>query len=166
MQGVNRTFLKLLLGVVAVLVFAAGCGEPSSAVSMMRTLEQRRAQAIIEKALTQNGVNPRPGRTFKLEGGDSLREDFSVPSSPYGIAYITEDEATKLAKALPKRDIGSKLRLFRPNKSDIVLLLYQDNYKFDIGGKHSATALTAEKTLDRDVTDFVLHVVKQGAHRP
>ncbi len=156
----------LVLGAAAVMT-SAGCGEPNTPVtSMMRSLEERRAQAIIEKALTANGIAPQTGRSFKLGTGETLREDFSVPSTPYGIAYLTEDEAALLSKALPKRETGNKLRLFRPNKTSIVLLLYQDNYKFDIGGKHSATALAAEKTLDRDVTDFILHAVKQGAHKP
>ncbi len=109
---------------------------------------------------------PRPGRTFELEQGYELHEDALIGAGPYGVAYLSEHEAKLAGAALPKRNAEStQLRLLRPDAEAVVLLLYQDAYRYDVGEGNTATIVAAEKRLERDVADFLVHVVKVGVRR-
>ncbi len=142
---------------------AGGCSGSQRGESVLKPLEQRRARAIIEQALIATGAKPVPPRTLTMPDGSLLVEDMAIEGGLYGIAYITTMEESKLSAALPKRDPESdQLQLVRSGDDAIVLLLWEQNYRFDAGTEHSATALTAERKLKRDVSDFVLHYVQQG----
>jgi hypothetical protein len=152
-----------LATIVGVTLFAGACGPSRAPVQMLRSLEERRAQAIIERTFADHGVQPAPGRVLKLSDGSEIREELAIAGSPYGVAYVTEQEAQKHGKALPPHDPNNdQLRLIRPNENAVVLLLYQTAYRFDAGEAHSVTAVTAENQLAKDVADFVTHVVRQN----
>lgn len=162
----RRRRLVLGLSAVAGLAFV-GCGPPETPASrVLRPLEVRRARAIIEHELQRAGSPARPGRSFELEHGYRLREDAQIGAGPYGIAYVSREEAALAGPALPKRDAeATKLRLLRPTSDAIVLLLFQDSYRYDAGDEVTAPVIAAEKMLARDVADFLVHVVKMGASR-
>jgi len=86
----------------------------------------------------------------------------AIAGESYGIAYLTEREAGKVGTSVPEyRPDEEQLRLVSGTEGSITLILYEQNYRYDAGETHETTAITAEKRLARDVSDFVLHVVKQ-----
>jgi len=160
--------VKTRIGLLAALLAApaSGCTEPNtSAAIIMRSLEERRANSIVGQAIEVSGERPKAGRTLKVDGGE-LQEDFLIGGGPYGIAYLTEEELAKLGDAIPKHDPNSEqLRLIRPSDDAIVLVLYHHQYRYDAGDAHSVSVVTVEMKLEKDVVDFMTHVVKQRAHQ-
>ncbi|MBI4701082.1 MAG: hypothetical protein HY744_07980 [Deltaproteobacteria bacterium] len=141
---------------------ALGCGpdEPARGPdSAMRVLDERRAVPIIQQAVAAERVAPAAGRDVTLAGGERLRIDVGVRDHAYGIAYITEQERITLGRALPPRQGGAeqRLRLLPAADGSIVLLLYEDSYRFDAGKAHRASVAAAELELERDVRDFIIH---------
>lgn len=127
----------------------------------MRPVEERRARAVIEKAISGEGMSPAPPRDVTLDGGAVLSEDMSVADTKYGVAYLTVPEAKALGASIPPYEPDrEELRLVRGTDGEVVLILYEQAYEYDAGETHTVTAVTAEAKLDRDVGDFVLHVVK------
>lgn len=144
---------------------ACGPGE-ARAPNPTRPLDERRAIEVIRRAVAAEGVNPAPGREVMLISGKPVRIDVGVEGKEYGIAYITSDDAAKLGDAIPTRNQqDEKLRLARAGEAgDVrVVLLYQDNYRYDdlVGETHEKTTITAERELTRDVQDFVTHAKTQ-----
>jgi hypothetical protein len=132
----------------------------------MKPLEERRARAIVARVIEESGKSPKPGRTFEMAGGYKLIEDARIGGSPYGIAYITEEEREAAGEQLPRYDPDSTvLRIVRPSDGAVVLVLHDLAYRFDARGDDNATAVTAEKTFERDVADFMVNVVATGAGR-
>jgi len=132
----------------------------------LKPLEERRARGIIEQAVLDSGARPIKGRSVKLRDGKELTEDMAIDGEVYGIAYLTEREVQQLGKSVPARNPESQqLRLVRGTGGAIVLLLWEDDYRYDAGDEHTVTVVTAEKKLARDVSDFILHVVKQRKQR-
>ncbi len=132
----------------------------------MRTLEERRARAVIERVVEEHGSMAKPGRTFELSNGFRLKEEVRIGEGPYGVAYITEEERAEAGRILPKYDPqNSALRVLHPSEDAIVLLLHDQAYRFDPSGGETATAVAAEKTFERDVSDFIVNVVATGAGR-
>jgi hypothetical protein len=156
-----RAVCLLVLAVCAAFVIGGCQPAQAPATTMMRTLEPRRALAVIEQAITDNGARPLPGRSLALRPGGKLQEAFAIAGGPYGIAYVTKEQADELGEALPRYLPDSdRLRLVRPAADAIVLLLYEEQYRYDVGEQHSATAVAAEMMLARDVADFILHKAK------
>jgi hypothetical protein len=142
-----------------------GCGAaPAPVRPDMRTLDERRAVLVIQEALQDNGAKPGPAKEVTTAAGKPLRVEATVVGTNYGVAFITEQEAADLGAALPPRRDTDELRLIRPGQ-DIVLLLYQDRYQYDVADTHSATAVAAENELRKDIGDFVQRVVKAGPTR-
>ncbi|HHH30810.1 MAG TPA: hypothetical protein ENK57_21040 [Polyangiaceae bacterium] len=140
----------------------AGCGPAQNRAVSLKPLEERRARAIIERAIIDNGETPVRPRVVEVSGKE-LTEDMAIEGGTYGVAYITREEDKALAGAIPARDPeATELRLVRGAKGEVVLVVWEQNYRFDESSEHTATAVTAERKLARDVSDFVLHVVKQG----
>lgn len=159
----HRAAAALLLVALVVSPIAACSGAQGPTDSVLKPLEERRARAIIEQALVDSGARPVKPRSLTMPDGSLLTEDMAIEGGTYGIAYITTMEESKMSPALPKRDPESdQLQLVRAGDDAIVLLLWEQNYRFDAGSEHSATALTAERKLKRDVSDFVLHYAQQG----
>ena len=142
---------------------AAACTPPKAPASqVMKSIEERRARAVIEQVIARQGFPPQSGRVVKLRGDVTLTEELAVQGTAYGVAYLTAVEAEKLADAVPRYNPDSQqLRLVRGQQHEVVLVLYEQAYQYDAGGTHSKTAVTAERKLQRDVEDFMMHVVKQ-----
>ncbi len=139
-----------------------GCGGAQSGQTQLKPLEERRARAVIEMAIVDSGARPAQPRIVNVQGKE-LALDMAIEGGPYGIAYITRGEQAALAGVLPARDPQSdQLRLVRGAAGEVVLVVWEVDYRFDEGSEHSATAVTAERKLKRDVSDFVTHVVLPG----
>jgi hypothetical protein len=139
-----------------------GCGAGQAKAVSLKPLEERRARAIIEEAIQSSGESPAQPRVIVV-GGKDLTEDMAIDGGTYGIAYVTREEEQALAGAIPARDPdATDLQLVRGEKGEVVLVVWEQHYRFDESSEHTATAVTAERKLRRDVSDFVLHVVKQG----
>jgi hypothetical protein len=141
---------------------AAACGgSQSQGGSVIRPLEERRARALIEEALLAGGVTPARPRSVELPSGSDLIEDMAVESTKYGVAYLTRLEQTALGAAVPAFDPNKlDLTLARGGDGEVVLLLYEQAFEYDAGADHTTNIVTIERKLKRDVTDYVLHVVK------
>jgi len=155
--------LSLLTCAAGLALAAAGCSGQKKANVALKPLDNGRSLALIERVIVGSGKQAQPGRSFKLQELD-FRESFYI-DGVYGIAFLTEQDAVKFEKVLPKRDLQpGQLRLFRPAEGAIVLLLYQDKYRYDAGEAHTVTVNTAEVELEKDVADYVEQVVKQDKH--
>lgn len=157
---------RLLKSAALLVLFAsaAACGPGEArAPNPTRPLDERRAIEVIRKAISLEGEKPAASRDAVLMGtGKTLRVDVGVEGHEYGIAYITAEDAEKLGAAIPpKNNPDEKLKLARVGETgDVrIVLLYQDNYRYDdlIGEGHEQTTITAERVLMRDVQDFVTH---------
>ncbi len=147
-----------------VLAAGAGCAPAQGPEAVLKPLEERRARAIIEEAIKKSGMEPTAPRVIKLKrNGAELSEDMRIGEGPYSVAYLTRDEEKKLAGSIAPRDPDDdQLRLEPGANGEIVLILWAQNYRFDESVNHTATAITAERKLRRDVTDFIQHVVVPG----
>lgn len=152
---------RALLFVLAAAVLGGCSPAQAPSATLDRSLEPRRAEAIMLRVIREQGEKSSPGRTFALSNGKKLVEEVAIAGTPYGIAYLSGAEMGALKGQLPPR----KTELMRPTDKAITYLLYHDNYGFDSSSSHRVTALTAEKKLARDVGDFIVHVVKQRAHQ-
>lgn len=145
---------------------ACGPGEARSP-NPTRPLDERRAIEVIRKAISLENVRPAPARDVQLTGFEvPLRVDVSVEGHEYGVAYITSDDAAKLGNSIPPKNApDEKLRLARVGENGEVriVLLYQDNYRYDdlIGEEHEQTTIAAERLLTRDVQDFITYAKTQ-----
>ncbi len=148
-------------------VLLLACGPSKGPETVLKPLEERRARAIIEQAIVSGGMTPTAPQIIKLKRNDArLSEDMRIGEGPYSVAYLTYDEEKKLAGSMAARDPNAQqLRLEPGADGEIVLILWAQNYRFDEGELHTATAITAERKLRRDVSDFIQHVVKQGKGR-
>ncbi|MCC6524286.1 MAG: hypothetical protein IT373_16625 [Polyangiaceae bacterium] len=124
----------------------------------LRPVDEARAVAVIDEALTAQHLTVAPGADVASPDGD-VHVELWVEQG-YGIAYVTELEDQKSGGKLPKAK-GRVLPLLRVEGDRTVLVLYDRDYQYDAGKTHSSTALTAELKLKRDVTDFALQVVKK-----
>lgn len=155
----------LLLGSFTLSILTTGCGASSAARRPdMRELDERRAVLVIQQSIQDHGERPGAGQDVTMTTGEPLHIDVMVAGTPYGVAFVTEQEAARLGSALPPRRRADELRLIRPEQN-VVLLLYQDGYQYDVADTHAATAVTAENKLSKDVADFVLRVVRAGKTR-
>jgi len=167
LMALMATVLRTVFPIVAAVtlgVAAIGCGgpEPVRAPNPTRTLDERRAIEVIRRAVTNEGVQPAPARDVELRSGKMLRVDVSIEGREFGIAYISDDDVDKLGDAIkPPNGPDEKLRLERvgPDGEVRVVLLYQSNYRYDdlAGESHELTTITAERTLTRDVRDFITY---------
>ena len=145
----------------------SGCGNSTAKTpNPTRPLDERRALEVIRQAMIAEGAEPAASRDVTLVNGSVLHVDVSVQNKEFGIAYITVDDAQKLGKNIPppnKKD--ERLRLARAgNDGEVrIVLLYQENYLYDdlAGEVHEQTAITCEKSLARDVQDFITHARTQ-----
>ena len=161
--AVAAVVARLLIATFALLPVAACKPAAAPASQVMKSIEERRARAVIEQVLRRQGDSAGRGRTIKLPGEATLAEEFSLGTKPYGIAYLTVEEASKVGDSIPAYNPDSQqLRLVRGQDKEVVLVLYEQAYKYDAGSAHSTTAVTAERKLQRDVEDFMMHVVRQG----
>ena len=149
---------------MAWIVLALGCTPAKGPDRVLKPLEERRARAIIEEAIRHGGMTPTSPHIITLKRKDAqLSEDMRIDDGPYAVAYLTYDEEKKLAGIIPDRDPeAEELRLEKGTEGEIVLIVWAQNYRFDSGEEHTATAITAERKLRRDVSDFIQHVVKPG----
>jgi hypothetical protein len=156
---------RALLAALAALALHCSPPRPPSE-PQLRPLEKRRAAAVIERAVRENGAEPGPARVLDLGNGAEVRAVVMLAAGAYGIVYLDAEEAKKLSRSLPRRnDQSDRLPLARASDGAVLLILYDDAYVFDVGDRHSATVITAENKLTRDVWDFLQHVVKQGKMR-
>ncbi len=145
---------------------ACGPGE-ARAPNPTRPLDERRAIEVIRKAISLENARPAPARDVTIAGYEKpLRVDVSVEGHEYGVAYITAEDAEKLGNAIPpKNGPDEKLRLARAGENgDVrIVLLYQDNYRYDdlVGEEHEQTTIAAERLLTRDVQDFITYAKTQ-----
>jgi len=155
--------MRARFALIACWMLSAACsGGQNRPETVMRPIEERRARGVIEQTLVDNGMRPAKGRVVQLQDGSELAEDMAIAGESYGIAYLTEREAGKVGTPVPEyRPDEEQLRLVSGTEGSITLILYEQNYRYDAGETHETTAITAEKRLARDVSDFVLHVVKQ-----
>jgi hypothetical protein len=167
----NRT--AGLLGIAAAFALAGaslGCGPgDAKAPNPTRVLDERRAVEVIRRAIVAEGARPVGSRDEKLASGKTLRIDVGVDGHGYGVSYVTTDEATQLGDAIPPRNQkDEKLKLVRVGKDGEIriVLLYQANYLYDdlAGEEHEQTTITCERSLARDVQDFISHA--KGQHFP
>lgn len=149
---------------IALSLLLLGCTPAKGPDKVLKPLEERRARAIIEEAIRQSGLEPTAPQVITLVRKEAqLSEDMRIGEGPYAVAYLTYDEEKKLSGIIPDRDPNDEnLRLEKGNNGEIVLIIWAQNYRFDQGEEHTATAITAERKLRRDVNDFIQHVVKPG----
>jgi hypothetical protein len=147
---------------LSIVMSAAACGPGEArAPNPTRPLDERRAVEVIRKAIALEGVQPAPGRDAPLTGHEKVvRIDVGVEGHEYGIAYITSEDAEKLGSTIPPKPAeDEKGRIVRVGEAGDgrVLLLYQDNYRYDdlVGEEHEQTAIAVERVLTRDVHDFI-----------
>ena len=156
-------FALVPIGLFAVAAPLLGCGPPPArTATTSRSLDERRALEVIRRAVSADGQRPSAGRTVQLPGGKSILVDVSIEGHAYGIAYITQEDAKKLADGIPPRNgEDERLRLIRAGEDGQirVVLLYQENYRFDDleGEAHEQTTISCEAQLTRDVRDFLTH---------
>ena len=158
---------SLVLSNAPSLALLSGCGNgEAKSPNPTRPLDERRALEVIRQAMISEGAEPAPPRDVTLVTGSVLKVDVSVQNKEYGVAYITVDDAQKLGKNIPppnKKD--ERLRLARAGTDGEVriVLLYQENYLYDdlAGEAHEQTAIATEKSLARDVQDFITHARTQ-----
>lgn len=155
------------IGVLSSLFAGLACAPAKGPDQVLKPLEERRARAIIEEAIRAGGMDPTAPHIIKLKRNEAeLAEDMRIGEGPYAVAYLTYDEEKKLAGSIAARDPkDEQLRLEPGRDGEIVLILWAQNYRFDEGEDHTATAVTAERKLRRDVADFIQHVVKPGKGR-
>ena len=167
MTYATRLVRLLLFAALALGVATLACsGSQTGPETVLKPIEERRARAVIEEAITSAGMQPKAPRVLKLNDGSELSEEMGIEGGPYGIAYVTSIEEKKLGSSIPERDPrGDQLRLVQASGGAVVLLIYQLNYRYDAGDTHTASIVTAERKLKRDVHDFLTHVVKQGKAR-
>lgn len=140
-----------------------GCdAPPPRSATTTRPLDERRALEVIRRAMAAEGVRPAAGRTVELPTGKTLFVDVGVEGHGYGVAYVTVDDASKLADGIPPRNAqDERLRLVRVGEGGEtrIVLLYQENYRFDDleGEAHEQTTIACEAQLTRDVRDFLTH---------
>lgn len=166
-----RTFMKQI-GALVFLASALALGAcdpgPARSANPTKPLDERRAIEVIRRAIALENAKPAGGREVTLmASGKPLQIDVGVEGHEYGIAYITSEDAEKLGDAIPpKNGQDEKLRLARVGAEGEVrvVLLYQDNYRFDdlVGETHEQTTITAERLLTRDVQDFITHAKTQN----
>jgi hypothetical protein len=157
----SKAFLAALSLLACTLL---GCSPAEAPDSVLKPLEEARARAIIEDAIRAGGFEPTAPHVIKLRrDGAALSEDMRIDKGPYSVAYLTYDEEHKLAGSIAERDpADDRLRLEQGVEGEVVLILWAQNYRFDAGEEHSATAITAERKLKRDVSDFIQNVVRSG----
>lgn len=154
--------LSLRLPCALVAATLLGCAPPRTAGPLvLKPLEERRAQAAALRAIEALGKRGEAGRSFELGDGFRLREELRISGSEYGVAYVTAEEGEGAGTKLPKFNPDSgALRLLHPSEDAVVLVLHAAAYRFDASGSDTAaTAIAAEKAVERDVADFVMHVV-------
>jgi hypothetical protein len=150
------------LAVALLAATAAGCsGAQVAGDQALRPIEERRARAVIEEALLDNGMKPAPPRQHTLGDGTQIEEDMAIDGEPYAVAYVTTAEEKALGASVPRQANENDPLALVKAEDTIVLLLFEKNYRYDAGGDHTVTIVTAERRLKRDVTDFVTHVVRQ-----
>jgi hypothetical protein len=161
-----RTAKRVILPIAtasALGIAALGCGpEPVRAPNPTRSLDERRAVEVIRRAVSLESERPAPARDVELPSGKMLRIDVSVEGHEFGIAYISDDDRATLGDAIkPPNGKDEKLRLERvgPDGEVRVVMLYQENYRYDdlAGESHELTTITAERALTRDVRDFITY---------
>lgn len=160
--------LPLLAIALSAAIGAAGCSSGEvKAPNPTRPLDERRAIEVIRRAVSAEGAQPGSERDVVLSNSNKpIRIDVSVQGKEFGIAYITREDAGKLGDAIPPRNQkDERLRLARAGKDGEtrIVLLYQDNYLYDdlVGESHEATTITCERSLARDVQDFITHARTQ-----
>lgn len=155
---------RLLIAALLLAAIAVGCGTPpAKSANPKRSLDERRAVEIIIRAFHDEGDRPVPGRPIEIAEGKSLELDVGSEGRKYGVAYVTSNERSALAGALPPRDpgMGDALQLVRGLGDDVdakILVLHDTEYLYDdqVGTDHEATTITAERKLARDVRDFLV----------
>lgn len=158
----QRSFKQL--GLIVSLLCGLACAPAKGPDQVLKPLEERRARAIIEEAIRAGGMEPSAPQVIQLKRNEAdLSEDMRIGEGPYAVAYLTYDEEKKLTGSIAARDPKDEQLRLEPGKNgEIVLILWAQNYRFDEGEEHTATAVTAERKLRRDVADFIQHVVKPG----
>lgn len=153
-------FPCLLAGASALL----GCaGPPPRTALPARPLEETRAVQVIAAAFASEGEPPSAGKAVELDLNKLLQVDVQAKQRKFAVAYLTQSERAALGKALPPRDpaMSDALQLVSGagEHADVrVLVLYDFDYMYDdhLGGLHSASTITAERKLERDVRDFLV----------
>jgi hypothetical protein len=150
---------------VAAAMLGCGGAQPAAA-NPTHPIDERRAIEVIRQAMIAYGAEPAPGRQLTLANGSILQVDVGVQDHEYGIAYVTAADAQALGTGIPppnRKD--ERLRLARggPDGEVRVVLLYQENYLYDdlAGEAHTLTAIASERSLARDVQDFITHARSQ-----
>ena len=161
--------LSLGLAVLALPALAAVCGcsgAQAAAANPTHSIDEGRAIEVIRQAMLAYDSEPAPGRDLPLANGSVLHVDVGVQDHQFAIAYITAADAQALGTGIPppnRRD--ERLRLARggPDGEVRVVLLYQENYLYDdlAGEAHTLTAIASERSLARDVQDFITHARTQ-----
>lgn len=152
---------------LALALAAPGCsGAQSAAPNPTHPIDERRAIEVIRQAMIAYGAEPAPGRDLTLSNGSLLHVDLGVQGKEYGIAYVTAADAAALGTGIPSANRkDERLRLARAGADGEVriVLLYQENYLYDdlAGEAHTLTAIASERSLARDVQDFITHARTQ-----
>jgi hypothetical protein len=154
----------LLLAPLSVgVAMSAGCAPPASkTANPTKPISERRALDVIARAVKKAKLKAVDGRDIVTDGGD-VHIDVAVDDHQFGVVYLTDnDRANSDTSRLPRREGKSnKLLVARgigKATGAVVLILYDTDYLYDdqVGEEHEQTAITAERTLERDVTDFLV----------
>jgi hypothetical protein len=156
-------FVRHLLAILGLALLGSCGGPPAKAPNPTRALDERRAIEIIVRAFHEERDNPAPGRKLEIADGKLLEVDVTGAGRKYGVAYVTPNERRELGPALPTRDpsMGDALQLVNGTGDDQdarILILHDLDYVYDdqVGTRHEATTITAERKLARDVRDFLV----------
>ncbi len=158
---VSQSAKHVISGAVALAAVACG-GSAPPAKDPARPLGEERAVQVIAGALRKQSneltrdirVTLAPDRVLSVDVGDVKKG--------FGVAYVTKAEARALGSALPARGAeGGPLQVVRGPGEEPILVLYEDDYRYDdhLGDAHEAPTTVAERKLTRDVNDFLVHVV-------
>ncbi|MFO0760970.1 MAG: hypothetical protein U0359_31120 [Byssovorax sp.] len=155
----------LVLGACGLVLGACGAGQ-AKAPNPTRPLDERRAIEVIRRAVANEGAQPAAGRDEKLLAGKPIHIDVGVEGQKFGIAYLTAEDLGELGDAIKPADKGeARLRVERADDEETrILILYQSNYLYDdlVGEGHEQTTITCEKSLTRDVQDFITYAKRKG----
>lgn len=156
------------LSAFAALAFAACGGDPPRTPNVLRPIDEPHAVAIMARVFREMQIEPVRNRVIRFGANDTeLKLDCAAKDRPFGIAYITWQDADKLGDALPHRRDPDSILIVRGNGEDAdvhaVLLFAADYMQDDLAGEsHTATSIAAEKKLELAARDVVRKAEHEG----
>ena len=158
------------LGPLALLTLVGCSSPPPRRPNPTRPVPERRALEIIARAARKARLQPTEGRDITWHGGSTLHLDVVLEPKKWAVAYLTEsDQNAEGATPAPKKDATHAASLLvvdgaRVDAGMHVLVLFERDYLYDdqASDERDQTMTTAENSIERDVTDFLVQAKARG----